>query len=63
MDGAKPKLSNDVRDWQLAQLAHEINELKERVAGLETVLARGMLLLVANLAGVITTLFQQLLGA
>ena len=38
------------------------NELKERVDRLEGTLARGVLLLVANLIGVTITLAQQLLA-
>ena len=53
--------SDDVRDWRLAQLAHEINELRDRMTRLESALARGILLLVANLAGVATSLFHQLM--
>lgn len=53
--------SDEVRDWRLAQLSHELNELRERMMRLESALARGILLLVANLAGVATSLFHQLL--
>ena len=41
----------------------DLAELKERVQRLETTLARGVLLLVANLAGIATVLARQVLGA
>ncbi len=45
---------------QFGALTKELKELKERVKGLESTLTRGMLLLVANLAGVIMTLVREL---
>ncbi len=48
-------------DVQFRGLTEDLNELKNRVARLETTLARGMLLLVANLAGVVMMLVQELL--
>ena len=48
-------------DLQLGNLAGDVAEVKERVGRLETVLARGVLLLVANLAGIAMMLAQQLL--
>jgi len=42
-------------------LREDLRELKERVSHLEATLARGVLLLVANLAGVIVTLARELL--
>ncbi len=53
--------SDEVRDWRLAQLSREINEIRERMTRLEAALMRGILLLVANLAGVATSLLHQLI--
>lgn len=50
------KLAHEVR---LQALADDIGELKERVKGLEAVLGRGVMLLVANLAAVLATLAGQ----
>jgi len=44
---------------QFQNLREDLKELKERVRGLETTLTRGVVLLVANLVGVIMTLAQQ----
>lgn len=49
-----------VNDVKLANLADGLHELKERVQQLETTLARGVMLLVANLVAVVVTLFQQI---
>lgn len=49
-------------DVQLKNLTGDLDELKTRVGALETTLNRGLLLLVANLVGVILTLAQQILG-
>lgn len=46
---------------QFENLARDINELKDRVRGLETTLSRGTMLLVANLVGVIMTLADRVL--
>jgi hypothetical protein len=46
---------------QVENVREDIGEVKERVGRLETTLARGVLLLVANLIGVTITLAQQLL--
>jgi hypothetical protein len=48
---------------QFANLSEDLKELKSRVRCLETTLARGVMLLVANLVGVIMTLVQQMLSA
>ncbi len=48
-------------DVQFRNLEMDLSELKERVRRLETTLARGVMLLVANLACVIVTLAQMLL--
>ncbi|MBL7646294.1 MAG: hypothetical protein JNK74_08920 [Candidatus Hydrogenedentes bacterium] len=47
---------------QMSNVREDIREVKERVGSLETTLARGVLLLVANLIGVSITLAQQLLA-
>ena len=44
-------------------LSANLNEVKMRVAKLEAQLARGILLLVANLTGVVITLAKAILGA
>ena len=46
---------------QFQNVTGDLDELKERVKCLETTLARGVTLLVANLAGVALMLAQQLL--
>lgn len=48
-------------DVQFRELTNDLGELKERVRRLESTLTRGMLLLVANLAGVVMVLAQELL--
>ncbi len=47
---------------QMSNVREDIREVKERVGCLETTLARGVLLLLANLIGVSITLAQQLLA-
>lgn len=47
---------------QFANLTDDLKELKERVKCLEATLARGVLLLVANLAGVTAMLLRQVLA-
>lgn len=49
-----------VYEVEMRGLHEDLNELKERVSRLETTLARGVLLLVANLAGVVVTLARGL---
>ena len=46
---------------QFQNLRDDLEELKSRVSRLESTLARGVLLLVANLVGVAVGLAQQLL--
>ncbi len=46
---------------QFDNLREDLKELKERVQRLESTLARGVLLLVANLVGVVMTLVQQVM--
>ncbi len=47
---------------QMNNVREDIREVKDRVACLESTLARGVLLLVANLIGVSITLAQQLIA-
>ena len=47
---------------QMENVREDLREVKERVTRLEGTLARGVLLLVANLIGVTITLAQQLLA-
>ena len=44
---------------QFENLTEDLRELKERVGRLESTLARGVLLLVANLAGVVIMLGER----
>ena len=48
-------------DVQFRNLIGDLNELKDRVGRLEATLTRGMFLLVANLAGVVMMLAQNLI--
>ena len=50
-----------VHDIQWSTLREDLSELKTRVQRLETTLARGVTLLIANLAGVVVTLLRQLM--
>jgi len=45
---------------QFQNLREDLGELKERVRRLEATLARGVMLLIGNLAGMIMMLAQQL---
>ena len=45
---------------QFESFRDDLRELKERVRRLETTIERGMMLLVANLVGIVITLAQQL---
>ncbi|MFO7974866.1 MAG: hypothetical protein R6V12_09555 [Candidatus Hydrogenedentota bacterium] len=49
-----------VHEIQWRTLREDLGELKARVQRLETTLSRGVTLLIANLAGVIALLLQQL---
>ena len=46
---------------QFQNLREDLDELKERVRGLDATLARGVMLLVANLIGVVMMLAQQVI--
>jgi hypothetical protein len=50
-----------VYDVQFRHLQGELGELKARVQRLEAAISRGVMLLVANLAGVVATLAQLLM--
>ncbi len=50
-----------LHEVEMHGVREDLRELKDRVLGLEVTLARGVLLLVANLAGVIVTLARELL--
>ncbi|MDX9972714.1 MAG: hypothetical protein RBU21_06985 [FCB group bacterium] len=57
-----PKELCPVHDVQFGHLREDLAELKERVHRLEATLTRGVLLLVANLVGMVLSLAQQLTG-
>lgn len=61
MDSEKTCACLKVNDVKLANLGDDLRELKDRVQRLETTLARGVLLLVANLVAVVVTLLQQII--
>jgi len=46
---------------EFANLKEDIREVKARACRLETALSRGVMLLIANLAGIVVMLMQQLL--
>ena len=48
---------------EMKALNNSLTDLKDRVTRLESTMARGMMLLVANLVGVIVTLAQGLLAS
>ncbi len=50
-----------VHEVQIEQFGEDVTELKDRVGGLEKTLARGVLLLVANLTGMVVSLAEQVL--
>lgn len=52
-----------VQELQLNGLNEDMREVKQRVERLETVLARGMLLLIANLGAVVLSLVEGLIQA
>ena len=57
----EPYTMNHVQQLEHKMLASQLNDLKDRVNRLETQIGRGILLLVANLAGVATTLAHALI--
>ena len=54
-------LQRELFDAEFRLLDSRLMDLKDRVVRLETTMARGVLLLVANLAGVVMSLAQQYL--
>lgn len=58
-DGGEASGYEMVYRLQFENLGNDLTELKERVQRLEATLARGVLLLVANLVGVAMMLAQQ----
>jgi hypothetical protein len=62
-DGREPCALRSVCEVEFRSLSDDLGELKVRVRRLESALARGVLLLIANLVGVITVLAQQLVTA
>jgi len=54
-------LRREVYDAEFRLLESKLMDLKDRVMRLESTRARGVLLLVANLAGVVMSLAQQYL--
>ncbi len=54
-------LRREVYDAEFRLLESKLMDLKDRVMRLESTMARGVLLLVANLAGVVMSLAQQYL--
>ena len=54
-------LHREVYDAEFRLLESKLMGLKDRVVRLESTMARGILLLVANLAGVVMSLAQQYL--
>ena len=54
-------LQREVYDAEFRLLDSKLMDLKDRVVRLESTMARGILLLVANLAGVVMSLAQQYL--
>ena len=47
-----------VYEEKFARFASELAELKRRIERVETTLSRGVMLLVANLAGIVVMLFE-----
>lgn len=53
----------EVHNAEFRLLESKLMDVKERVGRMETTIARGILLLVANLAGVVMSLAQEFLGS
>ena len=62
MDEHKGCTCAAVYEVKVDNLKDDLRELKERVQRVETTLARGVMLLVANLTGVVITLARQIMG-
>ncbi len=54
-------LQRELHDAEFRLLESKLMDVKDRVVRLESTMARGILLLVANLAGVVMSLAQQYL--
>ena len=53
--------SREVQEVEYRLLDGKLGDLKDRVEKLETAMTRGLMLLVANLAGIVINLAQQAL--
>jgi hypothetical protein len=53
--------AREVHEVEFRLLDGKLRDLKERVEKLETAMTRGLMLLVANLAGIVISLAQQAL--
>ena len=63
MSYKKPACPDErIHELEYQVLNDGLHELKERVTRLEATLARGVMLLVANLAGMVMTLTREFLG-
>ncbi|GMW01791.1 MAG: hypothetical protein AMXMBFR84_29280 [Candidatus Hydrogenedentota bacterium] len=51
-----------IYDVKVDNLKDDLRDLKDRVQRVETTLARGVMLLVANLTGMVISLAQQVFG-
>lgn len=63
LDACEACPQQKVHEVQYRMLAENLGELKERVRQLEATLARGVLLLVANLAGMVVSLAQGFMAS
>jgi hypothetical protein len=60
-DDEEPCRYERVHAVQFESFRDDLRELKERVRRLESAIERGVMLLVANLVGIVVTLGQQLM--
>jgi hypothetical protein len=58
-DSCEPCPHERIHKIEYRQLTENLNEVKDRVARVETTLARGVLLLVANLAAMVVSLARE----
>ena len=61
-DTRNERVFERVAEVQFKNLHTDLEELKARVRGLEERIARGVMLLVANLAGVVVMLAREVVG-
>ena len=61
-EAGRERVFERVAEVQFKNLHNDLDELKTRVRGLEEKLTRGVMLLVANLAGVVVMLARELMG-